>query len=248
MGDDRSDLEALWNSAPVDGRLFDPRSLARLPEAAQRYLAHAIAGGTPLASAVRLRMHGAIRLSRWWPFRAEQVIVRDGGMVWRATVRMRGVAIRGFDRLRNGAGAMQWRIFGLIPLIRAAGPDITRSAAGRVAAESIWLPSMLCGAGVSWQGTDASVARARFAVEGYPVDVSFVFDQGCVRSVVLPRWGNPDGGVFREIDFGALVEQEATFAGYTIPVRLRAGWYFGDERFASEGEFLRVTIDDAAYR
>ena len=248
MNDDRSGLEALWNAAPARERSFDPRDFSHLPETAQRYLAHAIAPGTPLATAVRLRMHGAIRLSRWWPFRAEEVIACDRGMVWRATARMRGLSIRGFDRLLNGAGAMQWRIFGLIPLIRAAGADITRSAAGRVAAESIWLPSMLCGAGVSWQGADASVARARFAIDGHPSDVSLAFDHGCVRSVALPRWGNPGGGEFREIDFGALVEQEATFAGYTIPVRLRAGWYFGSERFASDGEFLHVTIDDAVYR
>jgi len=248
LHDDPSGLEALWGSARAGDRPFDPGELAHLPEPAQRYLAHAIAAGTPLATAVRLRMRGAIRLSRWWPFRADQVIVRDRGMVWRATARMRGLPIRGFDRLLDGVGAMQWRIFGRIPIIRAAGPDITRSAAGRVAAESIWLPSILCGAGVSWQVGAASTVHARFAVEGHPADLSLAFEQGGLRSVALRRWGNPGGGRFREVDFGAIVEQEATFGGYTIPARLRAGWYFGSERFDSEGEFLRVTIDDAAFR
>jgi len=41
---------------------------------------------------------------------------------------------------------------------------------------------------------------------------------------------------------------ERAFDGYTIPTRLRIGWYFGSERFESEGEFFRVTIDRATYR
>lgn len=245
---DPSGLEALWDSARPGERPFDPGDFAHLPEPARRYLAHAIATGTPLATAVRLRMRGAIRLSRWWPLRAEQVIVRDRGMVWRATARMHGLPIRGFDRLLNGLGTMQWRLLGLIPVMRAAGPDVTRSAAGRVAAESIWLPSVLCGAGVSWQVGAAPIVHARFAVEGHPADLALAFEQGCVRSVALRRWGNPGGGRFREVDFGAVVEQEATFGGYTIPARVRAGWHFGSERFDHEGEFLRVTIDDAVFR
>jgi hypothetical protein len=44
------------------------------------------------------------------------------------------------------------------------------------------------------------------------------------------------------------MEQEATFGGYTIPSRMRVGWHFASERFEPEGEFFRVTIDDAFYR
>jgi len=44
------------------------------------------------------------------------------------------------------------------------------------------------------------------------------------------------------------VTRERSFGGYTLPTRLRAGWHFGTERFESEGEFFRVTIDDAVFR
>jgi uncharacterized protein DUF6544 len=89
-------VHGLWESAPASGRTLEPGRLAGLPEAARRYLEHAIAPGAPLASAVRLRMHGEIRLGRWFPFTGEQVIRRDWGMIWRATVRMWGVPVRGF--------------------------------------------------------------------------------------------------------------------------------------------------------
>jgi hypothetical protein len=64
----------------------------------------------------------------------------------------------------------------------------------------------------------------------------------------MPRWGNPGGSTFGCANFGGFVEQEGSFSGYTIPIRMRVGWHFGSERFESEGEFFRVVIDDAAYR
>ena len=71
---------------------------------------------------------------------------------------------------------------------------------------------------------------------------------GRLVTVQLQRWGDPSGGGFHSIGFGGLAEAEKTFGGYTIPSQLRVGWYLGSARFESEGEFFRVTIDDAMYR
>jgi hypothetical protein len=241
-------LDELWLSTPPDRRTFEPDRLAGLPDAARRYLEHAIAPGTPLASAVRLRMHGEIKLQGWLPFSAEQVIHWERGMIWRATVRMKGLPIRGFDRLLDGEGEMRWKLLGLVPVMTASGPDITRSAAGRVGAEFVWLPSALCGDDVSWTGPDSSHARASFAVQGEKVEPVLAVDaDGRLESLELKRWGNPENADFHYADFGGFVEDEGTFGGYTIPTRLRVGWHFGGERFEAEGEFFRVTIDDAQY-
>ena len=139
-------IEDLWSLAPGGGPPR-PADLSHLPEAARRYLAHAIAPGTPLATAVRLTMHGEIKLRQWMPFQAEQVIHAERGMIWKARVGSGLGQIRGSDRLVDGHGAMNWRILGMIPVVRGSGPDISRAGAGRVAAEMIWLPSALLLAG-----------------------------------------------------------------------------------------------------
>src|SRR5216117_727143 len=74
-------LDDLWASAPAAARVWLPGDGANLPEPAGRYLTHAIAPRTPLASAVRLRMHGEIKLKSWLPFTAEQIIRSDGDML-----------------------------------------------------------------------------------------------------------------------------------------------------------------------
>lgn len=248
-------LDDLWNASSSSNRVFQPDQLLHLPGSARRYLNHAIAPGTPLASAVRLQMHGEIKLRGWLPFTAEQVIRLDQGdhgdqgMIWKATTRMYGIPISGSDRMVDGAGAMRWKLLGIFPVMVASGPDITRSAIGRVQVESIWLPSTLCRSDVIWTDTDDRHPHARFKMEGEATKLDLTIeDSGRVRTVSLSRWGNPEGAAFHYVNFGSLVEEEATFDGHTIPTRVRVGWYFGENRFESEGEFFRATVDHATYR
>lgn len=246
-------LDALWESATSKDRAFDSDEFSHLPEAARRYLEHAIAPRTKLASAVRLHMHGEIKLKNWIPFKAEQVICWEHGLIWSATAWMNGLPIIGSDRLIDGVGAMQWKLLGLFPVMTAGGSDITRSAVGRLQSESVCLPSVFCGDDVSWASTDSShldsSLHSSFVVQGERAELDFTIDQtGRLKTFKLPRWGNPEGAESHYVDFGGIVEEDGRFCGYTIPTHLRIGWYFGTERFESEGEFFRATIDDAIYQ
>lgn len=106
---------------------------AKLPPAARAWLAHAIEPGTPLWTAVELTMHGQIRIGRWHDFTATQILAPPDGYIWAATARIGGLPVSGFDRLSSGTGEMSWRFLRMVPVVTAAGPDITRSAAGRMA-------------------------------------------------------------------------------------------------------------------
>jgi hypothetical protein len=160
-------LEALWEEAPRTTARFDPAMVSELPAPAQRYLLHTFAPGAPLASAARLAMHGELRLKGvWHPFEAEQVLSWDRGFVWRAHAKLKGLPVSGYDRLIDGEGAMRWRFLGIIPFMRADGPDITRSAAGRMHAEAIWFPAVLLGEDVQWLDGDLGYPDAADTVGG----------------------------------------------------------------------------------
>lgn len=242
-------LEEFWDTAPTAEAAFDPAVLSALPEPARRWLGHAIAPGTPLARAVRIRMHGRIKLESWLPFRAEQVIRWDRGMIWQARTRMSFLPIRGSDRLIDGVGSMRWRMLGWIPVMNADGPDVTLSAAGRIKAESIWLPSVLLGPGVEWRADGSSTAFARFAYAGDDEEVRYdVGSDGRLAAVSLRRWGDPDDTGPRRESFGGRIGEERTFGGFTIASSMHVGWYFGLERFETEGAFFSATLDDVEYR
>ncbi len=95
-------LEELWNSTSQAEGEFDPEGLSNLPEPVKRYLNHAIAPDAPLAKAVRLKMHGEIKVRTWTPFQAEQVIHAERGLIWRAESRINGLSVWGADRLVDG--------------------------------------------------------------------------------------------------------------------------------------------------
>jgi hypothetical protein len=243
-------IKELWESTLTSTRLFDPALLGNLPHLARCYLEQAIAPGTPLASAVRLWMHGEIKLGgKWHPFKGEEVICWNRGMIWQATAWMNGLPIWGADRIVDGVGEMKWKILGLFPVMQASGVDLTRSGVGRVQVESMWLPSVLCNPDICWMEVNASQVEANFTALGEPAKLTLTMNnQGMFEQVKLDRWGSPEGEAFHYVDFGGMVEDSGTFGGYTIPTQLRAGWFFGSERFESKGEFFHCTIDKAIYK
>lgn len=243
-------LEELWERAPHATARFDPALVAELPEPARRYLLHTFAPGAPLATAARLTMHGELRLKQvWYPFEAEQVLSWERGFVWHARAKVKGMPVSGFDRLIDGEGTMRWRLLGVIPFIRAGGPDVARSAAGRMHAEAIWIPAVLFGDDVQWLDGDAAHGSVMIRAHGELTQLVFdLASDGAVDTVSLARWGDIGTGAFHYETFGGRCSDERTFQGVTLPTRYRLGWYFGSERFEPEGEFIRIELDDVTYR
>jgi hypothetical protein len=245
------DLEALWDSIDAPGPAFDPGMVASLPGPARRYFRHAIEPGAPLASAVRLKMHGTIRLKDSWdPFEAEQVLRVHRGFVWRATIRTHGLPVSGSDRWVDGAARVRWKLLGIVPVADASGPEIARSAAGRASIEGVLLPPALLAESLSWDAVDDRHAAARVQLGDEVSRVELAIDAGGrLLEASMLRWGTPDGidTESRREPFGCIASAERRFDGFTIPSELRVGWHFGSDRF-EEGEFFRAVIDEARFR
>jgi hypothetical protein len=246
-------LEPMWRElqAPGADAAFDPAMADGVPEPARRYLLHAIAPGTPLARSVRLTMHGTLRLSpggEALPMRAEQVLAPPSGFIWRARVGRGLMRFRGFDRYVHARGAMRWWLLGLIPIVRADGAGVTRSAAGRLAGEAVIVPgALLPRYGAAWEAVDDTTARVRLTVDGEPVTTTLRIDrQGRLRHASLMRWReDAGGGAAGYARFDVELGGERTFGGYTIPAHLRAGWRLGEP---DEFPFFEATLDSAEYR
>jgi hypothetical protein len=234
------DQEARLLQPPAPGR-FGAAELDGLPEPVRRHLTQAIVPGAPLATAARLRMRGRIKVGRWLPFRAHQVLNPHHGFVW--TARAAGV-IAGSDRYVDGTGGMDWKLVGLVPVAHAQGPDVGRSAAGRAGAEAIWLPTTLLPRfGVRWSAGSGDEVTAAFRVEDTPVELRLRLDAaGRITSLVFDRWGDPDNrGSFGWHRFGGEFTSYRSFKGLTIPCSGRLGWFYGEDRWPV-GEFFRYQL------
>ena len=173
-----------------------------------------------------LKMSGEIRVDPggpWSPLTAEEVIAPRRGFVWKAEIRMGRLLLKGADYYADGRARVRFGLFGLIPLVRACGPGVSRSARGRLAVESVWVPSgLLPQQGVTWEAVDETHAKATFTIDGEELSLTLEIDhEGHLREVVLPRW-NEDEGEY--LPFAAVITEEHEFDGYTIPTAISAGW------------------------
>lgn len=252
VGRSRSDrnIRTLWSelAAQGDGEPFQPGMVADLPDPARRLLLRAIAPGTPLARSAELEMRGEIRLAPErdpLTLRAGQVLAPPDGFIWRAQAWRGLLRIGGFDRYGRGEGEVRWLLWGLVPVVRAVGPEVTRSAAGRLAMEAVLFPpALLPGRGAVWEPVDAGQARFRLTVGDETVTTTVVVDpEGRPLRASAMRWSE-DAGPGYDL-FAVELGGELRSGGYTIPSELAAGWRLGQE---DEFRFFRATLERAVFR
>jgi len=242
-----------WSSLLVptqaSAQLFDEDTLAILPKPAQRFLRRVLPDGTPLTIAATLTMQGEIKLGkRWMAFEADQIIRAGVGFVWRPVIGGRILRFTGADILGPEDVRMEFRLHGLLPVARAAGPDVARSAAGRLAGETVaWLPQALTPqAGATWIAVDDNRAIANVDAAGESVDVEVTVDRdGALTSLSLQRW-NDAAEPPQHQPFGGHIDAEyITAGGVRIAGAGSIGWHWDTPQW-DDGEFFHYTVTDAS--
>ena len=135
---------------------------------------------------------------------------------------------------------MRWSLLGL-PLLRAAGTDVTRSAAGRLAGETIWLPTaLLPRTGTRWTAQGPDQIAVTHHLGATTTEVTYGLDTaGHITALAFDRWGDPDStGTWAWHRFGGNLGGHRTHHGLTVPTTGRVGWHYGTNRWDT-GEFFR---------
>ena len=243
------DIDDLWRELIHDGdpapTPFDPATLADLPQPAARWLARVVPAGAPLRQVVELEMVGRIRLgSRWMPFTARQVLRAGVGFVWRPVVGGRLLRFTGADLLGPDGARMEFRFHGLIPVATGSGPDVARSAAGRLAAETVaWLPTAVVPqAGATWSPVDHERAVVAVPTPSGPVDVTVAIDDdGRLASLTLERWKDSAEPPSLQPFGGDMADQVSTGDGVRIAGAGTVGWDHGTPAW-DEGRFFEFEV------
>ncbi|MDZ7638230.1 MAG: DUF6544 family protein [Bryobacterales bacterium] len=241
----------LWPPGSGDRpKRFQAMSVDDLPEPAARYLRWSIAEGAPLAHAVRLQLTGSIRLARgrpWIPIRCEETLHAHRGFVWKAATGG-NMRMSGFDRYFENVGEMNWRLFGLVPVMRARDPNISRSALHRFLMEWMLAPAALLPSDeVEWAPLDDRTAILKIRHLTHLLEMVLTVDpEGMPRKLSMLRWGNfeTDGGGWQEIPYAVRFEGVYRNGGYTLPHEIRASWWAGTDR---ELEVVNLEIAKAEF-
>jgi hypothetical protein len=99
---------------------------------------------------------------------------------------------------------------------------------------SAWLPELR--SGVTVEPLDANSFAVTVGVDGEAACLEHTVDSdGRLTNISIHRFGNitPEQH-YQYIPFGVLIDEEGTFGGYTIPTRIRAGWWYGTEHYQED--------------
>lgn len=119
-----------------------------VPPIVQRYFDRAIPQRTTLVGQIELLQSGKMRMAPdkpWMSFSATQLFsAQPFAFVWSATIsKTFAMTFHALDTLNQCKGNFSGELFGLVPLVGAAGVEINRSTLLRFLAESVWLPQAL---------------------------------------------------------------------------------------------------------
>jgi hypothetical protein len=217
-----------------------------LPEPARRWLSRSVSPEAPAYSLVHLTVEGYLKLGSWHRFTAEQTIRPRHGYRWTARTRVAGIRVTGAERMNPSEAHRSWQVAGLCRLGQADGPELLNSAAGRLAAESVFVPT--AAALASWEpaaDSDSAFAYWRIGARVDRVRVG-VAPSGRLRSASLRRWGTPPGGSYGRHPFGLRFDGEVSVQGLTIPRIMTASWWWGSDH-EEAGTVLRAEVVAARF-
>jgi hypothetical protein len=244
-----ADIEAAIGPDEPWGEVFDPAMTDRLPDPAARMLRHAIEPGTPLAREVRLQLSGSVvQNGRRLPLTAQERLVPLHGFTWTARGRIGPVWVVVRDHYHAGQSAVDVRGWGLLPLGGERSADTTTSSRGRLAAESLWVPSMLLPQdGVVWTPVDDDRARVELTIDGTTESMVLrVAEDGRLVEATMQRWGRVRAQRHERIPYGFRVGAERAFGGYVIASELEGGWWYGTDSF-QPASASRFTVTAASF-
>jgi hypothetical protein len=246
-------LVGIWRELrPQDtGLVFSQSMTADLPEPVQRYFHHALTEGSSVFDGTTLQIRGRMQLKaggNWQQFESRERIRAGHGLLWPAHMLMGPLWIIGRDCYYRSQGSMQWWLMGMLRVAKAQGPAVDESAAGRMAAEMIWLPGMLLPQfGNEWAALTAGEIICGLKIDNYPFELRLLIDdEGAVRAMRMQRLRNLDGGGSELQPFGMDSDGDISAEGSTVPGRCRVAWQPDDP--ARRFEFWQGELTELTYK
>lgn len=198
---------------------FTEREFARLPEPVGRYFAAAVAPGVAVDSAVRLDVHGRVRVRRrrWVPFRACYELTHQLELFGYGSAATTVLAWT--ERYADGVHEQRARWAGVVPKVDRPGRRVVPAAAERVALAALMLPTALLPRwGVEWAAADDSLLRARLRVHGTPIELRLSIDpDGQPLAASLERSSAPMGARDSGGRTTEVITRLAYADGFTVP-------------------------------
>lgn len=230
------------------GQVITEDLMKDLPIPVKRWLEYSNVIGRKQIETVYLKQKGLIKLKpdqkEWMEAEAEQYFTIDEPtFIWNVKTSMMGVPVVGRDLFRDGQGAMEIKLAGLLPVVNVANnPKINESTIQRYLGEIIWFPSAALSDYIKWEPIDNYSARVNMSYGGSTGSAVFHFDStGKLIKFVALRYMDIDDA--NPTEWVATVKKYENISGINIPTKLEISWNLEEGAFT----WYKFQIYDVLY-
>lgn len=223
--------------------------LSGLPSPVSRYLRKTGIIGRSRIERVTLRQRGRFKTSeaaRWAPFSAEQrYTVPTPSFVWRATIATSLLMpVKVVDGFASGRGFLEAKLFGVIRVAHARGPETDRGELLRFMSEIIWFPTAWLEPYIGWRPVDDRSARVSIDAGGISESAIIRFDdEDRVIAMQAKRYRTAADG-FSLDDWRVTAAGHRVVNGMLIPMSGRATWTLPSGDFTYfDGEITSLSYE-----
>lgn len=204
--------------------------MAALPPAVREYLRRSGAVGLPRVANLHATFEGQFRRgpdAGWMPATIElyEAFAPPVRLFFMKASRA-GVPFVAYHRYAGTEARMQVRLAGVVPLINASGPVMTRSETVTLF-NDMWLlaPAALLSPHVTWSATDAAHVRAGFENAGHRISAVITFDaEGDVVNFRSEDRTQSDGKVERPLPWLTPASGYRRYGAIRVPAIGEAQW------------------------
>ncbi|PRY10180.1 hypothetical protein CLV24_11597 [Pontibacter ummariensis] len=245
-----AEVRAFYQPVPQKQEVLTEGMLLRLPPAVQKWLQRSSVVGQESIQAVQLKQTGEMRTKpngAWMPVNAEQYVTVDTpGFLWVADVKAAPyLHLYGRDKYEEGRGHMLIKLLALFSVADAKGPETDQGSLLRYLAEMVWYPTAALCRYISWEGIDATTAKATMRYGAITAAGVFKFtEEGDVKSFQAQRYYSRKGGATLE-SWHVAIEGNSfrSFQGIRVPTRAAVTW----QLLTGDFTWYRLQISDIAY-
>jgi len=216
----------------------------------ERVRGYAMPDGPVACRGFQLRQTGEIRLAPdkpWLPFQAEQWFDAAGlNFRWTARSRIaRVLPVTVVDAFERGHGLLSVRIAGIVPVVRAQGPEVDRGEVLRALAELPWRPTGFSSSSkapqLAWSSPSPETLRVTFDDGATRCYVGLEVDaEGRVLAAGAPDRPRGLGKTFVTTPWRGTFAEYKTFDGLRVPTRAEVAWFLPEGPFT----YFRGTVSD----
>lgn len=215
--------KGLKDAASIPISVLNASDLQGLPAPVRKYIEFSGAIGKPKVNYFKIKFNGKIRKneqSEWMPFTSEQYnFMEPATRLFFMDATMKRFPVAGFHRFSAGEAMMDIRLFSLIPVQYASGPEMNIAETVTFFNDMCCMaPATLIDPRIQWLEVAENKVKASFTNQGITITAWLFFDaQGAlVNFTSADRFASMEDNTLKQIPWSTPLKDYKPFNGHLL--------------------------------